>query len=249
MKKYLLLITLSYLLFSCNEQDVQIYGDKHSIYFDKFYMNAFSPGTETADSTSTSFFFLPNDAVGTKADLVVNLAGRKLEKDLKFQLRVVEEGTTAAPDEYQLDDFYTFRANNIGEKSTIIQDTISVLMKRSERLKNLPNGVRLVVEIVPNDEVEQGQWERRRAVIILTNSAVKPLWWTRELEEWMLGKYSPKKYLLFLKHADTKAELNSALIRTDPSQVRKLVLKFKSWLLKQNPAVTEEDGSIMTVNV
>ena len=83
----------------------------------------------------------------------------------------------------------------------------------------------------------------------MTEVAVRPLWWTREVEEDLLGTYSHKKYKLFLLHADTNAEVDEALIKRNPSKVIAIARRFKKWLGEQNPPVTEEDGSLMKVNV
>lgn len=70
-------------------------------------------------------------------------------------------------------------------------------MNRSARLNDLEEGIRLVVEIVPSDELQVGQFERSKAVIHLTKDAVKPEWWTLEVSAGLLGNYSSLKYKTF----------------------------------------------------
>ncbi|MEG2229114.1 MAG: DUF4843 domain-containing protein, partial [Odoribacter sp.] len=100
-----------------------------------------------------------------------------------------------------------------------------------------------------NETVGLGQSERIRANIILTTKVIKPIWWTREVEESLLGVYSEKKYKLFLNEIDKNAEMGEDLIKNRPDMAIKLVMKFKVWLSMQNPAILEEDGSLMEVNV
>ncbi len=82
----------------------------------------------------------------------------------------------------------------------MILDTIQIRMNRSARLNDLEEGIRLVVEIVPSDELQVGQFERSKAVIHLTKDAVKPEWWTLEVSAGLLGNYSSLKYKTFLEN-------------------------------------------------
>ncbi|WP_308573047.1 DUF4843 domain-containing protein [uncultured Sanguibacteroides sp.] len=244
MKKYiLLLIWIPMFLISCDKENIEVFHGTTQIYFDKFYMNAIKPGTEQADSTVMSFFFFPEDTKMIEASLVVNLSGTPLTSDLKFGLKVIKEGTTAKADEYKLDEYYTFHAKPISSGQLEIKDTIHVKLLYSDRLKDLEEGVRLVVELVPIDGLQLGQYERRRAVIISTALESQPEWWTQEVEITLLGRYSQKKYKLFLQHADPKGEFNEELIENRPDLALEYVLKFKKWLA-DNPGQTDQYGEI-----
>ena len=96
--------------YSCNEDEIKIFDGQSQLYFDKFYMNALRPGTEGADSTVMSFFFYPYGTQTIEAEVVVNYSGLPLTDDIAFSLKVIEEGTTANKDEYDLDDQYIFHA-------------------------------------------------------------------------------------------------------------------------------------------
>ena len=149
-------------------------------------MNALYPGTKEADTTRTSFFFFPENTKEIKVKLVVNLSGLELEKDLHFGLKTVEEGTTAKPEEYRLEKEYTFRKRALPTDMKEVKDTIEVSVLHSDRLAELgTDGVRLVVELVPNADVDLGQYERRRAVIVWSEVEAKPDWWTHEVD-WTL---------------------------------------------------------------
>ncbi|WP_059026221.1 DUF4843 domain-containing protein [Gabonibacter massiliensis] len=249
MKKYLfsLFLFIAIVFYACSKQETTLFQDEHEIYFKKFYINEIHPGTAEADSTVVSFFFYPTGTQDAHVELVVNLSGTLLTSDIPFGVKVIPEETTANPDEYDLDETYTFHANTAGENATEILDTLRIRLHRSERLDKMSEGVKLVVELVPNDKVRLGQVERRRAKVIITTVAEQPDWWSKEVEVNLLGTYSPKKYKLFLDHVDKKAEMNTDLIKKHPDQAIRLAMLFKQWLNDQSPAITEEDGTLMSV--
>ncbi len=234
---------------SCKEEALTTFGDDHYLYFEKYYMDEKEPGKHTADSTFASFFFLSDDVDAVDAMLEVHLAGRNLTKDETFKLRVVPEGTTATPDEYKIADSYTFRARSVAADATNRTDTVVIKMYRRPRLKDMPKGVRLMVELVPLGNLQLGQTERTKAIVILTRDAIKPAWWNTEVTELLLGEYSSRKYKLFVTHIDPTASLNGEMLSDAPWKARKLVQKFKEWLGKHPDQAVEEDGSPMTVKV
>ena len=219
---YFLSLTVLLLLSSCQEESLKTFGDEHYIYFEKFYKDAVSPGKEKADSTLASFFFYTDNVNELEAQVVVNMAGRDLEKDEIFRLKVVPEMTTATSDEYKLADRYTFRARPAAKGATNRSDTIGIKMYRSARLKD---------------------------IITLIRDAVKPKWWDKEVTDNRFGAYSSRKYKLFLLYIDPGATLNEEMLKTAPYKAIELVMKFKKWLTDHPDQAKEEDGSIMTVNV
>ena len=52
----------------------------------------------------------------------------------------------------------------------------------------MPKGVRLMVELVPLGNLQLGQTERTKAIVILTRDAIKPAWWNTEVTELLLGE-------------------------------------------------------------
>lgn len=234
---------------ACQEDELQLWGSSHHIYFEKFYKDAIAPGKERADSTLASFFFYTDDVNDLDAKLVVNMSGRLLENDIPFKLKVVDEMTTANAGEYTLQDQYVFRAHHVNDTATNQRDTISIKMHRSARLKDMPNGVRLTVELVPMGDLKLGQTERTRAIIILTRDAVKPEWWDAEITNNLFGEYSSKKYKLFLLYIDPKATLNADMLKNTPYKAIQLVRLFKKWLIEHPDQAIEENGNPMTVNV
>ena len=217
------------------------------VYFYKYFMDEEAPGTAKADSTDVTFFFAKPTDDHVMAEIVVALAGRPLTKDLHFGLKVVKDMTTATPDEYVLENSYTFRARPIPAGASLILDTIQIRMNRSARLNDLEEGIRLVVEIVPSDELQVGQFERSKAVIHLTKDAVKPEWWTLEVSAGLLGNYSSLKYKTFLENIPGAYSLDGNMIKSAPDEAIKLVKLFKQWLA-ENPT-EDENGLPMSVEV
>lgn len=249
MKIYVLFVILGVILFgACTEQEIAPFGDRHEIYFYKYFMDEEAPGTAKADSTDVTFFFAKPTDDHVMADVVVALAGRALTEDLHFSLKVVEDMTSANPDEYTLEDTYTFRARPIPENAALILDTIRIRMNRSERLETLEQGVRLTVELVPNDKVNVGQYERTKAIIHMTKDPVPPEWWTLEVAAGLMGPYSSLKYKTFLENIPGAYDLDGDMIKTAPDEAIKLVKKFKQWLA-ENPIWDEDNYEWMSVEV
>ena len=248
MRRYLyFVIMLMFLSFySCNEDEIKIFDGQSQLYFDKFYMNALRPGTEGADSTVMSFFFYTDGTQTIEAEVVVNYSGLPLTDDIAFSLKVIEEGTTANKDEYDLDAQYIFHARPLQKGQLDIQDTIKIRLNLSERLKKLEKGVRLFVELIPGEGIGLGQYERRRAVIISSYVAEKPTWWDSEVELTLLGVYSSTKYKLFVEHADPEMTMDREMFEERQDLAIGLVLKFKEWLIA-NPGQKDENGNDITV--
>lgn len=245
---YVVLVLLLAVVFgACDEREIEIFADGNEIYFEKFYINEVYPGMAQADSTVASFFFYPDGTQNIEASLTVLLSGDTLKEDQTFQLKVVEEETTANSDEYTIDSEYTFHANIVSKDSNDIRDVIHIKFHRSDRLEAMENGVTLVVEIIPNGNLKLGQIERTRAKLVLTTATAKPAWWNHEVTNNLLGDYSARKYKLFLNEIDKKAEMGEELIREHPDRAIQLTLEFKNWLLQQNPVILDEDEEPMKV--
>ena len=126
-----------------------------------------------------------------------------------------------------------------------MQDTIHIQFNRTPHLDEVDGGYRLVLEIVPSEELQVGQYERSRAIIWVSKEPVRPLWWDVEVETFLLGTYSPLKYKLFLENIPGADELDENVIENNPDVARKLALQFKQWLI-ENPTY-DEDGYLLDV--
>ena len=243
-KRYLLPIALwGVALCSCSEDNIEEFHGERQIFFDKFYMNALSPGTEEADTTRTSFFLVGEDENELCVKLAVQLSGDVPTHDLTFGLRAVPEGTTAEATEYALDEQYVFHARPVAEDAEDLRDTIEVTLKRSARLDEVGvQGLQLEVELVPSEELGLGQYERRRAVIVWTNVLAQPEWWDYEVQYMLLGEYSYDKYRLFLEVVPGAAEIDETMISEQPSRVISMVSEFRQWLMEH--VDDPEDGAL-----
>lgn len=245
--KYINLLFLFVIcLYSCEEKDIESFNGKNSIFFEKFYENDIY-GNKNADSTTISFFFAPESMQTLEANLSVCLSGNLLSEDVTFKLKVIEEETNANTDEYTIEDSYTFHKGTEDEKE--IKDEIFVKVHKSQRIENNEIEPVLVVELVPNETLLLGQEERIKAKIIISNNVFEPEWWDFEVTNNLLGKFSRKKYKLFIEHADPEITLDAELIKNNPDKARQLAFKFKKWLSEQDPLVLDEDGTIMNVTI
>ena len=243
---YLTLLILIAALWSCDERETMVFTDRNEICFDKFYMAAVSPGTESADSTVASFFFYPDGTSDIEAPLTVLYSGLPLTEDCNFRLKVVEEATTALPEEYTIDPFYTFHADTAitwDKTHNDLRDVIKIKIHRSQRIAEV-EGICLVLEIVPDGKLAWGQIERIRAKIYITTQAAQPEWWDEEVVKSLLGRYSQSKYKYFLNNVDKQAEMSAELIQDHPDRAIQLTLEFKDWLTKQSPLLEDENGII-----
>lgn len=246
-KKYQLAVLLAIVFSACQTLEVEVFNDRSEIFFEKFFMNAVYPGTEQADSTVASFFFHPDGTKDIEAELTVLYSGLSLTSDREFQLRVVDHMTTAAPEEYTLDPGYVFHAQgSVDSVHKDIRDVIKIKIHHSQRFTDGDDAV-LCVEIVPNELLAWGQVERVRARIYITAQAAQPEWWTAEVTNNLLGRYSQKKYKYFLNEVDKEARMNAELISEHPDEAIRLVLQFKEWLMNQNPLPEDEYGVISVV--
>lgn len=219
------------LLTACNKDEIKVFNSRYQIYFDKFYINALSPGTEEADTTRASFFFYPEGTESIKVKLAVQLSGLTLASDLHFGLKAILDAGTARAGEFVLEDQYTFHARPVPAGVKEVRDTIEVTLNHSARLEEMgEKGICLVVELVPNENVDLGQYERRRAVIVWTNVEAKPDWWDYEVQWALLGEYSYAKYKLFLEVVEGASELDGEMIKERPADAIDLVTRFKKWL-------------------
>ncbi|SFF87960.1 DUF4843 domain-containing protein [Prevotella sp. KH2C16] len=246
-------VVLLVLFNACQEEDLQLWGNEHHIYFEKFYKDAAAPGKERAETTDASFFFEKDDVKSIDVKLVVNMTGRLLDNDMPFRLKVVEEDgmTTATKDEYEIQDRYVFRAHNVNDTAKNQRDTISVKMFRTNRIEQLGEGeyLKLTLELIPEGALLLGQTERTRAVIHLMKDAIKPEWWDAEITNNLFGNYTPRKYKLFLLNIDGAATLNAEMLRTAPYKAIALVRKYKQWINEHPDEAKEADGTPITVNV
>lgn len=234
-----------FLLSACEEIGLlENANDVSYIYFSK---------DGTKDSTATSFKFFTTDTI--ELTLEMTIAGKWITEDVEFTLSC-DAGRTSVPmDKILLAEKYRFKAGQ--EK-----DTISFRLINYPELQNRNDHV--VLKVDANEQVEEGPYKNQRALISITDRVFRPDWWTvldggnldngnlyfNIAEDYYLGKYSEKKYLMFLEELD-----GIQFDGTDRVLLREYSLKLKyrvqAWNDANAPLVMmdEENNEPMTIPV
>src|SRR5690606_23337308 len=148
MKRYILFATLgclALLMANCKKEQIPVYSDGHYVQFIKRY----------TDTTTLSFFFYAGRNE-VQVPMPVKLIGHLNETDLRYEIMVDPEGTTASAANYAIEPFYTFRK---GGKP----DTAYITLKNTPDLKT--KEVKLAFFIKNTDQVKAGQHEYTYHVI------------------------------------------------------------------------------------
>jgi hypothetical protein len=216
MKKYIVvLIGLLFLVSACDEKELQIYKSDSFVSFIK----------SSSDTTVFSFFFYRDDVV--EYPMIVRLTGDPGEAR-SFKMVANKEQSTLSEDLYNIPDNYTFREG-------MLQDTITVTLKNHADL--LTNQYVLVLELKDGDGLLSAGGSYGKAVLKVSDKAEKPDWWDDYFARDYLGKYSRKKFELFVQVAG-EGDLGDKT----QGEKRVLTLKFKHWLEKQNPPIYDEEN-------
>lgn len=220
------ILALALFWFGCDEREIPLYDTA------QYYIEFENP---TTDSTIFTFIYYPNDEYYDLA-VPVKVAGVAPDRDLAYSMQVGEEFTTATSDQYALPTDMTFRAGRY-------HDTCYVRLNKTDALST--EEVRLVLQLVPTADMAVGKLENAAMVIRFSNMVARPEWWDSDVEQYYLGTYTQKKFVLFLEVVDT--DLTDA---TD-SEIRNAALKFKQYLIDHEgePQTIDEDGQPMEVPV
>lgn len=238
---YLGMLLFLLALTACEEKGIETYSGSHNIFFEKFYMQAIAPGTQGADSTVVSFFNYPDGTPSIKVPLIVLLSGDVPTEDIEFTLVQAEGSELQLGTDFTVEESYKFRARPVGDKATDLRDTIYITVNNTSKVQG-EVGSRLVVELVPGKKAGAGQYEQRRAVVRVNSAPTKPKWWTTEITNYVLGKYSLAKYKLFMNNIDTRGEMSEELIVNQPDRVRELAAQFKEYLNSQSEPIYDDDN-------
>lgn len=152
----------------------------------------------TADTTGVTFKFYKE---GEDAEIVlgVTISGKVQDKDLEYTVGIDPKRTTLPASQYELPEKCVIKAGELtGE--------IAVVLKYYETLDT--KAEILALQVNEGGEVRQGPSVYSRAIISVSNLLFAPEWWTRNdgdvdipyniVESWYLGRYSEKKYIMFL---------------------------------------------------
>lgn len=205
-------------LWACNMDDVEVYTSQRYLFF--------PDSSKGLDSVKFSFSHYPGDNIH-EVEFYVALTGIPSIEDLVYRVEVVDSLTTALPEDYETPENLLFAAGK-----TI--DMMKIRCKNTR--KELENKeVVLTLRIVANENFQPGLTGKQTVKIIFNNIKSQPLWWSGELEKYILGKYSDKKF----EHLVLATKVNdwSGL---SLSEARDLTMKFKVYLIEND--IMEEDG-------
>ena len=234
MKKYIALSLIT-LLCACSEKDVRPFEDKSHIAFCKMF----------TDTTVQSFFFFKEDEIEQLVE--VKIIGPTPTEDLNFSIVVDEKVTDCPKALYDMPESYTFSAGQI-------VDTFYVKMRNSPEMGDKAYTIAFDLKDSENLSSPGIIWGRN--VITISDIAEKPEWWTllldsegnyvkNSVESLYLGKYSRKKYELFMEVTGV-----ADLTGMSSGVIRNLSIKFKRYLAAQDPKIFDEDNKEeMTVTV
>lgn len=226
--KYFIVILFLLWLYSCREKDFIIYDSENYIQF----ISALK------DSTTVSFTFYPR-----KDELLwplpVEMSGAPIKEDLKYNVVIDKERTTAIEGKhFELLPEMSIQANNV-------VDTCWLKLNRTPDMKN--HEFRIVLRLSDTKQLLRGQINYTIAVIRVNDKITRPDWWDGDITQYYLGKYSDKKFSLFIE-VTGKADLTES----SDSEKRVYSLQLKYWLQaqkEQGNTIWEDDGTEMTVPV
>lgn len=163
---------------ACSENEHLQYEEKARAYF--------STLTET-DSMSYSF------ASGTvKDDMVsipVRIIGASVSYDRTISVQVDPSSTAQEGVHY----------SNLTRNITLKADSVTAMVTMRVHDKELDKGdVRLILNIMPNQDFDNGYTDRLKAKLIITNQLVKPAYWNMPLSLYY-GAYTKAKHRLCIQ--------------------------------------------------
>ena len=208
---------------SCKKDSIDLYNSGRYVQF----------VSDIRDSIPFSFFYhLGKDEVSIP--LPVKLVGQLAQQDQSYRIEAVASESTAAAGNYSLPEAQVFRKG-------VNRDTAWVTVKRTPDLDT--KDLRLVLRITGSDALTPGQTDCIYKIIRITAQVSKPTWWDNNMNTFYLGRYSEKKFRLFMEVTGV-----GDLGPYDNNQRLVLMLQFKYYLIREKENGTPvymEDGADM----
>ncbi len=238
-------LLLSLLFVACGEESLLV--NSNDVAYVQFALNM------TTDTTSVSFKMY-NEGEDAKIPIEVTVFGQLQQDDLSFSVGVDEKKTTLSSALYSLPTDCKIRKG-------LLKDTIYVVLKNDPILKTETK--RLELTIVESESVKLGNFVNSKAIVTVTDRLFKPRWWSvndlgdpknpaNSVESFYLGRYSEKKYQLFLE----LLKKDNVVFDGSSQMMYKYALKLKGKLIEMNGTsdesqwtVTDELGEVMRVPV
>lgn len=221
-----IILAFVFVWIGCDQREIPEYNTgKYYIEFEN----------KTVDSTIFTFIYYPHDEY-YDLPIAMKIAGVAAERDLVYKVVVDEEFSTAETKHYSLPETTVFSKG-------VYHDTCYVRLNKTADLAN--RFVRLVLRLEATSDMAVGKLENAVAVIQISNTVARPAWWDSNVEQYYLGTYSQKKFILFLQV--TEGDLTDA----NDSEKRAYALQFKQYLIdhRGEPETIDEDGQPMAVPV
>ncbi len=241
----LIIIGLACFLAACEEKGIMEYSDGN------LYLSFLTDSRK--DSTILTFKTYPEGKAIVK--IPVKSMGVWLTEDREFTVSANANGTTLPAELYQLPEKCVFSAGQD-------QDTLEVTFLNGSILAE--KTYRLELKIDEGNLVKEGDVAYRKAVFLVSDRLERPKWWTEFdggnkgylyfniAEEYYLGKYSEKKYIMFLEEL---AKDNIVFDGKDRLILKTYSIRLKNRIADYNKANPdnkmwdEENNEYMTVPV
>ena len=132
--KFSMIISLAAAAFaiaqSCAKQEVEVFsGSERYVYFKRYIKD--KDGKSVRVDTSMMSFSHYYGVTEFTQDYYLGLVGQVPEKDLTYEVQIVEDGTTATPDQYSLPEKFVFRKGQ--RRSCRLKYTRTKLRKETKR--------------------------------------------------------------------------------------------------------------------
>ncbi|MGN1233604.1 MAG: DUF4843 domain-containing protein [Candidatus Cryptobacteroides sp.] len=224
---------------NCSKQEVPVFsGDETYVYF-KRYIKDEEGKNVRVDTVQMSFSHYYGVSEHTQ-DFYLGLVGQIPERDLEYAVEVVEDMTTAEPDQYSLPEKLIFRAGHTEDvlPVTVYKDKIADGDERVLRLRLVASDDLKVAYSSPTDSYTDIQ-------LRFNNRIVKPTWWTNTITKVFFGDYSYKKYttILMANEGLDPQDIGSM----SSAELRTIALNTKEYIKKNG--ITEDDGSAMIIPI
>lgn len=228
MNKYICFLIIIITTLSCSKEEIKTYSGDNFIRFSK----------SNTDSLLYSFAFNPNVETAN-IDIEVEVSSLPVNVDRTYSIKFNAEESNAIIGE----ELISFSGEQI-LKANSFKDTITIQIKKTARMKD--EAVIAIFELENTEAFKPLFPNNNKIKIVAVDKISRPEWWDDNFHVRSgLGKYSEKKFRLFIQVTginNLDYENNEDMTY---SEMRNYVLQFKHWL-HDNPQ-TEDDGTEMVV--
>lgn len=241
------LILLAYCLSSCHKQGLEEFKEDMSYIF---FQQDLSDGLQ-----SITFKLYPSGTA--RIPVIVKSIGKWREQNITFRIEADPEFTSLPANQYKLPEKCTFHKLQD-------QDTLYIEIFNYPALSTQKDT--LALKVVETASIKEGPRDNRLFLLEISDQLIQPHWWKvlnggyngvftyNIAEQYYLGKYSQKKYIMFIE------ELNKDGVQFDGSDLdilRKYSLRLKYRIEAYNndpgnagkPMWDEENNEAMTIPV